>query len=332
MKKPIIYGLTALCVLSAPAIVSNWNNSDFTNVYRTIASEKAPEFVEKLDAANEETIENYRVKMQERLNSFAQSVKEHASLKSRNDFNDLPDLELKEIKKKEDKLLEESKELSHFIQTGIEGLSSSTAVEVPEQFLNDFNQMERDLKNAVIKNEIKISVTEDQEGTQEEVKEKTADQATSCEKKDAIAELQAQVKELLKDKEEALAKVEEKKKKKKEREEKIKKAQRIYAMGMIFGQGLRASFAMPSFNFGIQNSPFLVQSPFASFNSRTTMPWFRLMSNYFSGSNTNNYSHRVANNFLGESPIRSQFQMDTARIQIPTFSRSQVEEESISVN
>lgn len=323
MKKPIIYGLTALCVLSAPAIMTDYSSS-FTSVYRTIASVQDAEFVEKLDASDESTIEEYKSKMREKMDQLKESVKENTITKSSDDFDQLTDSEVLVIKKKEDKLLESAKEIHAQIATGIEKLTSSTAIEVPNEFLNEFNTIERDLKNSVLLNKIKI--------TEEKVaKADASDEVSTCEKKDAIAELQAQVKELLKDKEEALAKIEKKKKKKEEREQKMKKAQKLYAMGMIMGQGFRASFSMPSYNMGFSRSAFSVQSPFASFANQNINPWFRLMSSQFSGMQNMN-TRSIAQNFLGESNTRNRFQFDFQRNSIPTYSRSPIDAESISVN
>ena len=349
MKRPLIYGLTALCVLSTPTLITEFNNPTFTKVYRSIASSEVIEFVENLDAANEETITLYKNEMQSKIEVFSLAVKEHQKLKSREDFKDLPDLEKNNLKDEEVRLLSESKKISSYIQTGIKKLTTTSAQEVPIAFLSDFNSVERDLKNAVITNPIskkvaveavakvekedKSEVINKEDTTTEKsvVVEKT-DDTNACEKIDPIAQLQAQVKELLKDKEEALAKVEKQKDDKKERETKFKEAQKVYALGMFFGQGFRASQNTQMFNFQHPMSQFSIQSQFSNFVRPNTNPWMSLMSKYFSGNRGT--ASVVNNNYFGEAPARNSIRNldQESRSYIPKFSRSLVEDDSISFN
>jgi hypothetical protein len=341
MKRPLVYGLTALCVLSSPTLISEFKNPTFTKVYRSIASSEVAEFVEKLDAANEETITSYQNQMKEKLESFKFAIEEHQKLKSREDFKDLPELEINNLKKEETRLLAESKKISEQIQTGIKKLSSSTAQEIPSQFLIQFNSLERDLNNIVITNPIsekpikKVVQEEASDSTNTDEKKSvvtTSSDTNKCESVDPIAELQAQVKELLEDKEKALAKVEEEKKKKKERQEKIKKAQEIYALGMIFRQGFMANFSSPMFNFQHPMSQFSMQSQFSNFVRPSANPWMSLMNNYFSGRRTT--ASVINNNYFGEAPSRNNVRSlaEESRSYIPKFTRSLVEGDSISIN
>lgn len=347
MKRPLIYGLTALCVLSTPTLVTEFKNPTFTKVYRSIASSEVAEFVENLDASDKATVTTYQEQMREKLDAFRASVKEHQKEKNREDFKDLPDLEKNNLKNEEVRLLSESTQISKHIQEGIKKLSSTDSQRVPSQFLIDYNTLERDLKNSIIKNPIKgkidtkvVKVKNDEKSTTnndqvvEEASKEVAStsESNTCEASDPIAELQAQIKELLKDKEEALAKVEKEKEKKKKRKEQFKKAQDIYAMGMIFGQGFRASFSNPAFRFQHPMAQFSMQSPFSNFVRPASNPWMSLMSSYFSGNRTT--ASVVNNNYFGEAPTRNSIRTldEESRSSIPKFSRSLVDEESFSIN
>ena len=327
MNKPIIYGLAVLSVLSTPTLIKEWNSPNYTKAYRTIASIQLPEFVEQLDASDESTIVIYKDKMEQRINDFRDSVHEHKKSKENKEFASLSKEERVKLKSEEKKLQKESALISKSIEESLKKLSSSTATEVVASFSRNFNSLERDLNNAIITNPIEdekvsLSAKEDTQST-----ENKENQISTCEQKDVIAELQAQVKELLKDKEEALAKIEEKKKKKQEREEKMKKAQKVYAMGMIFGQGLRASFAMPNTALQFPSSPFFVQSSFAQMQP-TISPWFNFMKSYFGG------NREIASNMFSSSidraPITSELFQRSSRTFIPTFNRSTVQEEAIT--
>lgn len=339
MKKPIAYGLTALCVLSSPALVQDFKTPSFIKTYRSIASEVvgvSSNSSKLFDSSN--PVESYE-EFQNQILKDAQVV-----FKKSNRIDaiaKMSDLELAKISK------DELKELKTFSQgKHSESIEIRSEIKKVHQKLIDLRKDESSIDTSTIEIEKLVEKVESLIQAKDKVdlinditikrlslKEQPKVDSVVCGLKDQISSLSEQVAELLKDKEEALAKIEEKEKKKKARAEKLKKTQNLYAMGMIFGHGMRTSMAMPRMNF--QTNPFMIYNPLASL-SQGNFSWLNLMRSQFSnlsGMGSVGPTTQIVNNYLGESTTQNRDVAFSPRTNfIPSFSRSTVTEESISVN
>ncbi|OUR98536.1 hypothetical protein A9Q84_03745 [Halobacteriovorax marinus] len=336
MKKPIMYGLTALCVLSSPALVQDFKAPSFINVYRTIASEIIAEAplselfsVEKPTESFEE-FKTALLKKAKETNSKAQRIDE---------ISKMEDSELSKVSYKELKELKKFAKGSHPEVKNLYTQVDEVKKIITENSLNiETNPLLEEISKLRISSKYE-ELSDDLIFKKMDLEKSAAANTITCGLKNQISSLSEQVAELLKDKEEALAKIEEKEKKKKEREEKLKKSQELYAMGMIFGQGMRRAMAMPRMNFS--PNPFMIYNPLTSL-SGGNFPWMNLMRRQFSGlpsfsgfpgMSSSLPTKQTINNYLGESAAHTRDVASAPSVNfIPRFSRALVEEDSISVN
>lgn len=281
MKKPLLFGFAALCVLSTPNLLEEKSPATKDITYRTIASQELrPD--NRPDKAPKSSIKG----------EDKGSRPPHPRLEN-------PPID-KEVSESKDQ--EENKESVEKVAK--ESTKENKVVEKVEEK----PELERDI--------------------------------TVCEYRNEIEELKQQISDLLEDKEEVLAEVDNKEKKKKSKDEdksedKDKKEERvasipsryqqILSMGLIFGQGFQSSFQMPMMRFG-SNSFLNTQlmfnqnnkSPYSFFQNDTSWitPGIRSMMNV--GSEEAGLIQPINNN-----TNRQTF--------IPSFTRTSIKAEGFSI-
>ncbi|WP_417336023.1 hypothetical protein [Halobacteriovorax marinus] len=324
MKKPILLGFTALCVLSTPNIVDQFSYSSAEKSFRTIASDgREAHNTEKEPTENEEETQNLSIDgareslsaIIDRQSKTRESLKEIKEVTER-EKEDIDatiaeiDRDLKKIKDQVNKHKEESDK-----EEDEQAIEISKEVTKEEENLSALKEEVAALK--VIKRDV-----------------------TVCEFRNEIDELSAQIKDLLKDKEKAIAKVEEGKEEKKDKEDKkdndrkdshkeeanFSRYQQLLSMGMVFGRGFQQSFQMPGI--GHFTNPFMNFNPMFTFNNGNSS-WLNLMQRDFSGVQKmiNHSSSRV-----GESATFNQFVGASSHLFVPKFNRTTIEAETISFN
>ncbi len=324
MKKPILFGFAALCVLSTPNLVDQFSYETPKSVYRTIASSEEIIIKDRTENFDKEHLESFIDGTREDLNKLI--AKRESAIKVLD--SDKPEI----FEEEKDKLLSDVKN----IQDGLNSIKKQiTSVE--EKIEDKENELIVKLKSDMDNNE---EIVTNLSKRISEIKAVVRD-VTACEFRNEIDELSAQIKNLLKDKEEAVAKVDKKEKDnkddlKEERKDEDKLAskeenipsrfQQILSMGMIFGQGFQTSFQMPGI--GYFSNPFMNYNPLMSFNNSNSS-WLRFMQQDFSGARQmmNHSSKR-----LGETRSFNNIAGHTPQPFIPNFNRTSIEAEAFSIN
>ena len=321
----MLFGFAALCVLSTPNLIDQFSYETSNSVYRTIASSEEFIVTDRSEDFDKENLEAFIDGTREDLTQL---------INKRDSAIEVLDSERSELFEEEkEKLVSDIAN----IKKGLESINKQVT-SIEEKVDDKENKSLADLRADLADSEKVVeNISKRAESIQPVVRDISA-----CEFRNELDELSEQIKELLRDKEEAVAEVKDdnkkdKKDKKDDKEDNSEKVaekedkeptrfEKLFSMGMVFGKGFQQSFRMP----GIRNysNSFMSFNPYMNLRTNNS-PWLSFMQPDFTGvaqmlgQNTPRVDQsRSFNNVLGQAPQSF----------IPNFSRTTIEAETISFN